>query len=68
MIKCKIRDGRTAIITGFGPLSTRFKSIVIDGESKPYLVWADTLMYRLDGAEKPEHQHPLDVIETYETE
>jgi hypothetical protein len=42
-------------VLGNGPLTTRFKLVAQEGR-KSYLVWADSMGYRLDG--KP---HDMDV-------
>jgi hypothetical protein len=63
MTTCKLRDGRQATILGNGPLSGRFKQILINGETSTYLVWSDTMMYRLDGKENEKYQRNLDIVE-----
>jgi hypothetical protein len=56
-MKYKLRDGTPVEILGNGPLTSRFKNVQpVDEE--PYLVWADTMRYRLD-----KKDHPKDVIE-----
>jgi hypothetical protein len=42
-------------VIGPGPLTDRFRLIKQEGR-KPYLVWKDTMKYRLD-----DKSHPLDV-------
>jgi hypothetical protein len=49
------------IVISNGPLTTRFKLVSQEGRSN-YLVWADSMGYRLDG--KP---HDLDVKQASET-
>lgn len=55
------RDPKDGEITihGYGPLTTRFKLVQASTSIKKYLVWADTMRYRLDGKD-----HPMDVLET----
>ena len=44
-------------VLGSGPLTTRFKLIEQEGRQS-YLVWADTMRYRLD-----DELHALDVVD-----
>ncbi|KQZ50339.1 hypothetical protein ASD54_08775 [Rhizobium sp. Root149] len=47
-------------LVGPGPLSDRFREIRQEGRA-PYLVFADTMRYRMDG-----ERHPLDVVFNWE--